>query len=154
MQLFLIRQRVGVALAITFLLAAPALALADPPLSQTSPTFPTSQTGGSATATNCPNNPGQASICNPLQVSSICGLLKQILQGLVAVGIPVAVLFVIWSGFQFVLAQGSDKKLRKAKSNFYYTIVGIGLFLGAWVFTMIIAATINAIGGANILTCS
>ncbi len=100
-----------------------------------------------------PSN-GSYSVNNPLQVTSVCGLLKKILEGAVAVGIPVAVLFIIWSGFRFVLAQGKPKDLQAARRNFYYTVIGIALFVGAWVLAMIIAGTINAIGGANILTCN
>lgn len=93
------------------------------------------------------------SVENPLKVTSICKLLKEGYRGAVSVLTPVAVLFIIWSGFRFVFAQGNTTKLSDAKRNLYWTLVGVAIFLGGWIIAEIIAATINAIGGAKILIC-
>jgi len=99
-------------------------------------------------------NGAECSVVNPLgSTTSLCGLLKKLFEAVVAIAIPIAVLFIIWSGFQFVLAQGSETGLKKAKRNFYYTIIGIAIFLGAWLLATIIASTVNAIGGGNIISC-
>ena len=142
-------------MAITFVLVLPLVAGAQVPNSFNG-TFPNSVNGSPSPNSvngNCGNGP--CSVPNPLgSTTTVCGLLKKLFEAVVAIGIPVAVLFIIWSGFQFVLAQGSDKQLTKAKRNFYYTIIGIAIFLGAWILAMVIAATVNAIGGSNIISCN
>lgn len=104
------------------------------------------------------NNPetcagGRCSLENPLKVTSFCYLLELILRGLVILGLPVAVLFLMWTGFQFILARGSDKKLPEAKRNLRYTLLGIGIFLGAWTIAQIIKATLQALGVGAFGSC-
>lgn len=103
------------------------------------------------TTASCPG--GSCSINNPLASTSICGLLKNIIQSAVEILIPIAVLFLILSGLMFVIAQGDVKKLKTAKRNFYYTVIGIAILVGAWTLALVIAATVNAIGGSNIISC-
>lgn len=148
------------------LVALPVVVMADSPA--TGPYYAPNTTGNSGfpnsqgsnslpnTTGNSPTNcgSGNCSVANPLgSTTSLCGLLQKLFQGVVAIAIPIAVLFIIWSGFQFVLAQGQPKKLQKARQNFLYTIVGIGIFLGAWLIATVIAATVNAVGGSNIISC-
>lgn len=84
-------------------------------------------------------------LVNPLVVGSICGLLKEILDVVLAFGVPIATLFLAYSGFLFVQARGAPKELLKAKRNFKFVILGILLFLGAWMLGQIIANTINSL---------
>ncbi len=81
-------------------------------------------------------------LCNPLKFNSIQGFVEGFLQAVVYVGFPIAVLFVVYSGFKFVFAQGNPEDLAKAKKNFMWTIIGVGLFLGAWALAMMIKGTI------------
>lgn len=80
---------------------------------------------------------------NPLSADTFCGLLKSILNAILTIGIPVAVLFLVWAGFLFIWARGSAEGLAMARRNLFYVVVGIGLFLGAWGLGQIIAATLN-----------
>lgn len=89
-------------------------------------------------------NPGSSfEFKNPLSVGSICGLLKMILEVALVLGIPIMVLALVYSGFLFVMARGSETGLTKAKANFMWTVIGIALFLGAWTLGNVVAATIN-----------
>jgi hypothetical protein len=63
---------------------------------------------GFAAPVNCP--PG--TLCNPLGVSSFCGLVKVLLDAALVIGIPIAVLFIVYAGFKFVMAQGNPEELR------------------------------------------
>lgn len=103
---------------------------------------PTGQTGGFQ----------GYSVDNPLKFGSFCQLLKGILAAIVAVGIPVAILFLVWVGFKFILARGDTTALAEARRNFLYTVIGIAIFLGAWVIAQIIAATVQQFG-ITILSC-
>lgn len=95
---------------------------------------PTTQTSGTS-----------HSVVNPLGVKSICGLIKALLGAAVAIGIPIAVLFIVWAGLKFVLARGNGEALAEARSNFLYTVIGIGIFLGAWLLAMVIVNTVNSL---------
>src|SRR6185295_17926397 len=92
------------------------------------------------------NSPNLIGFGNPLRASSICQALKLFLNALLALAVPVAVLFLVYSGFLFVWARGSKDGLATAKRNFFYTVIGIGLFMGAWILGQIIANTLNQLG--------
>jgi len=150
-------KRTLAAAAISFaLVILPSVVAAQVPATTGSVGFPattgTVSGGGSGPAT-CGSGP--CPVSNPLgSTTTLCGLIKKLFQAAVAIAIPVAVLFIIWSGFQFVLAQGRPKDLQRAKRHFYYTIIGIAIFLGSWLLATVIAATINSIGGSNIISCN
>ena len=87
-----------------------------------------------------------AGLENPLAgggITSIATFVEKFLKAVVYVGFPIAVLFIVYSGFLFVLAQGNSGELEKAKKNFMWTVIGVGLFLGAWALAELIRGTIN-----------
>ncbi len=154
----LTRTLVAAAISVA-LVGLPVVAAAQAPnAGGSSSVFP--NVGGSSGTVNNGTGPsscgnGPCSVSNPLgSTTSLCGLLKKLFEAVVAIAIPIAVLFIIWSGFQFVLAQGRPKELAKARRNFYYTLIGIAVFLGAWLLASIIASTVNALGGSNIISCN
>lgn len=93
------------------------------------------------------------SIENPLKVSNFCDLLKIILEAALLIGMPIAVLFLVWVGFKFIAAQGSDDKLRKAKNSLLHTVIGIAIFLGAWTIATVIAKTLEQLGAPGVGSC-
>ena len=98
-------------------------------------------------------------ITNPLgNINSFCGLIKAILQAVISIGIPIAVLFIVYAGFKFVLAMGNPVKLDEARKNLMYTLIGIGIFLGAWLLALVIANTVNSLGAGSsqsqIISCN
>lgn len=103
-------------------------------------------------------NPGSGSINagsgfqlqNPLNVSTICGLIKKVLNVILGLGIPVAMLFLVYSGFLFVVARGNPAKLKEARLNLVHVIFGIALFLGAWLLGQLVANTINSINPGTV----
>ncbi|MDO8548055.1 MAG: pilin [bacterium] len=102
-----------------------------------------------------PQGQSQYTVLNPLGADSFCGLVKNILQAAIQIGIPVAVLFIVYAGFKFVLARGKPEELKKARDNFLWTIIGIAIFLGAWLLASVIKNTVNQLGGnQNIISCN
>ena len=79
---------------------------------------------------------------NPLGVTSIADFVSKALKVMVMVALPIISLFVVYSGFLFVLAQGKPEDLAKARMNFLYVIIGAVLILGAWVIASIIGGTV------------
>jgi len=82
---------------------------------------------------------------NPLEIGTLMGFVEKILNIVVTIGIPIIAIFIIYSGFLFVKAQGNEAELKKAKDTFLYTIVGAAIVLGSWIFAQAIAGTINAL---------
>jgi hypothetical protein len=85
-----------------------------------------------------------AQLKNPLSdnFSSIPSFISGALKVMVMVALPIITLFMVYSGFLFVFAQGNQEQLAKAKTNFVYVVIGSILILGAWVFASLIGGTI------------
>ena len=52
----------------------------------------------------------------------------------------------------FVMARGNASKLGVAKTNLIHVVLGICIFLGAWLMGQVIANTINAISPGTVNT--
>ena len=84
-----------------------------------------------------------ATIKNPIQASSFPEFIRSILEIVVQIGVPVVVLGIIFSGFLFVKAQGKSDELKTAKEAFFYTLIGAGIVLGAFVIAEAIQGTVD-----------
>lgn len=89
---------------------------------------------------------------NPLgcNITSIPEFIKEILTIIAKIGIPIGAIFLIWSGFLFVTAQGNETKLATAKKTFVWTCVGLGVLLGAWTLAVAVEGTIKSLGGGPV----
>lgn len=117
---------------------------------------PSANTIGQPKATTLGNgncNPGNGDLCNPLAVSSICQLIGLLLKAAIAVGIPIAVLFIVYAGLKFVLARGSPGELGEARNNLVATLIGIAIFLGASLIANVIIATLHQLGVNGVNSC-
>lgn len=95
-----------------------------------------------------------AKIENPLSATSLFCFLKDILDVLLTIGVIIAVLFMVYAGFLYVTARGSQEQLTKAKHAFLGAVIGTAIIMGVWVIAQAIVGTINAIrpGTAEIKT--
>ncbi|MEK7621930.1 MAG: hypothetical protein AAB415_02010 [Patescibacteria group bacterium] len=86
-------------------------------------------------------------ITNPLagKADSIVGLLNVLLDIIIQIGIPVIAIFIVYSGFLFVKAQGNESKLSEAKQTLRYTVIGAAIVLGAKVISVVIETTIKSL---------
>lgn len=109
--------------------------------------LPSSFAGGN----NCNGQP--CSVENPLAVSSFCDLLKIVLQALLILGLPVAVIFILLAGLKYITAYGNPKAIGKAHENLKWTIIGTAVFLGAWTIAQIIKATLVSLGVSSFGSC-
>lgn len=83
---------------------------------------------------------------NPITSSAnVTSFIVNVLQVLVQVSIPVIAFFIVYTGFKFVAARGNESKLKNAKINFMYVIIGSALILGAWVFATLIGSTVSGL---------
>lgn len=88
---------------------------------------------------------------NPLDpsISSIPAFIAQVLRAIVMIALPIATLFIVISGFMFLVARGNETKLTKARENFMYVIIGTLLILGATVLVTLIVGTVAQLFGRN-----
>ncbi len=90
---------------------------------------------------------------NPLAVSSFCQLINLLLKAALVIGIPIAVLFIVYAGFKFILARGSPGALTEARANFVATLIGVAIFIGASVIASVILNTLVQLGASNVASC-
>lgn len=83
---------------------------------------------------------------NPIKVNSINQLIQVIIKVFIAIGTPIAVLFLIYSGFKFVMARGKPTELEDARRTFLWVLVGIVILLGASVLAAVIKGTVQQLG--------
>jgi hypothetical protein len=81
-------------------------------------------------------------LCPPTVAQNIPELLEALVDILIKIGIPLAALAIIYAGFLFVTARGSEEQVKKAKKTFLYTIIGTAILLGAWVIISAISDTL------------
>ncbi len=84
---------------------------------------------------------------NPIKSTDIKDLVKKILDVVVEFGAIIAVFFLVYAGFLFVKAQGNEGEISKAKTTFFWTIVGGMIVLGAHVLSRVIENTVQGITG-------
>jgi len=86
--------------------------------------------------------PDSGKIVNPINASTLDGLIKTILEGVLKIGIPIIALAIIYCGFLFVSARGNPESIKKAKESLIYTLIGAAILLGAWAIALLIKDTV------------
>ena len=77
-------------------------------------------------------------ICNPIQSSTFADLMSKIADAAAKIGLPLVAVFLIYSGFLFVSARGNEEQLQKAKTTFFWTVIGALLVIGAFAISLAI----------------
>ena len=85
-------------------------------------------------------------LCNPLKTDSFTSLMESISQLAVEIGIPIAALFIIYSGLKLVTAKGNEENIKKAKTGLTWAIIGSGILIGAWTIMKILQSTVESLG--------
>ncbi len=92
------------------------------------------------------NPPPDIDSMNPLRANTFYEFIEMILQNIVVpIGTIIAVLAIIYSGFLFVTAQGNTEQLTRARSAFFWAVIGGLILLGAWAIAVGIENTIRQI---------
>lgn len=94
-------------------------------------------------------NTGDGSITNrlvnPLRIEGIAELFKLLVDVLMVFAIPIIVFFIIYAGFQYVMARGNPDAISKAHKALLYAVIGGVLILGAQTILFVISGTIDEI---------
>jgi hypothetical protein len=83
---------------------------------------------------------------SPIGATSFSELIYNMLDAIVKIGAGFVVLFIVYAGFLFVLARGNESQITKAKSIFYWTILGAIILLGAEALSQVVCNTANQLG--------
>lgn len=82
---------------------------------------------------------------NPLgENEDLESFFNKILDVVLIFATPIIIFFIIYAGFMYVTAGGSDEKIKKATTTFTWAVVGGVLILGAKLLTEVIDNTIDA----------
>ncbi|MEK7114226.1 MAG: hypothetical protein AAB850_01615 [Patescibacteria group bacterium] len=100
-----------------------------------------------------PRNTGQnITLINPLNSGScapnencLLNFLNKILEFVIRIGTVVVILMLVYVGYLFVVAQGSDTKITEARKALLWTIVGALILVGSQAISKAIEATVQAL---------
>lgn len=84
-------------------------------------------------------------IANPLKFCSLEQVLGALLDAVIKIGSIVLMLVLMYSGFQFVAAQGNEEKISKARNALMWTVIGGLILLGAKGIEVVISSTISSV---------
>lgn len=90
---------------------------------------------------NPSNLPGQFEN-STTTASGLIGKILGIVLGIVGL---IAVLFLVWGGFQYITSAGDEEKVEKAKGTMINALIGVVVVLLAYALVRIVA---NAVGGS------
>jgi len=83
---------------------------------------------------------------NPLgKIADLPAFMNAILDAVVNLGTILLVLALVYIGFQFVVAQGNEEKLKSARSALMWTVIGGLVLLGAKTLGLVIQGTVESL---------
>lgn len=84
------------------------------------------------------------SVPNFLKFGSIEELVVGILNVFIVIATPIIVIFIVYSGFMYVTAQGNAEQVKTATRSLTYAIIGGVLILGAVALSQVLANVVNS----------
>lgn len=75
-------------------------------------------------------------------MSLITAILNKIVMPIAAVAV---VIWIIWAGFSYVIAQGKPEAIKKAHQRLLWSLVGAGILLGAAAISAVVQSTVGAL---------
>lgn len=85
------------------------------------------------------------SLINVIKAPDIQTFLKKVIDVLLVFAVPLIILFIMYAGYLFVIAQGNPSKIEEARSALLWAVVGGVIVLGANVIYGVINGTIRAL---------
>ena len=89
-------------------------------------------------------NPLNSGSCAPNE-NCLLNFLNKILEFVIRIGMVVVILMLVYVGYLFVVAQGSDTKITEARKALLWTIVGALILLGSQAIAIAIRETVQAL---------
>lgn len=72
---------------------------------------------------------------NPITATSFSCLIKTISDAVIQIGVPLAIVAIIFVGLRFVIAaaSGDQAGVTKARGMLWYVLIGTAIIVGSWV---------------------
>ena len=84
-------------------------------------------------------------ISGALGVTTVDQFILALVDLVFLIGMPIVVIFIIYSGFLFVTGGDNEAKIAKARTTFLWTIVGAIVLLGAKAIGLAVEATVTSL---------
>lgn len=110
---------------------------------------PTTQTAGNTGSVS--SKSGVFTISNPLsdRFNSVGGIIEGFVKIFSYLVVIMAVLALVWVGFQMILAQGRPERLSELKNWLLYIVIGVAIVIGAPIIINVVINTLEASGTVN-----
>jgi len=92
--------------------------------------------------------PGVFKIPNPLESDDFIELLNNIIEALIILSVPIAVIMIIWAAFLLTTSGGNENKVATAKKTILYTVIGFVILLFSKGIASLIEDIVNGGGGS------
>lgn len=73
--------------------------------------------------------PSDPKACN---ITAFIAWIHQVIRFLLAVAIPLGILFIVYGAFVIITAGGSEDKVKKGKDIILASVIGLAIALSAW----------------------
>jgi hypothetical protein len=99
------------------------------------------------------NNTGTFTLHNPLdpKITSVGGLVQTIIDVISYILVLFGILALVWTGLQYVLAQGNSERIKELHKTLLAIVIGIAIVIGA---PVIVQVVINTLKAANVVNSS
>ena len=79
-------------------------------------------------------------------LGSVGAIVDAILAVLPKIAIPIAGIYLVYSGYLFVSSTGDTKQLESAKTAFFNAVIGTALIVGASILVSAVSSTVSGLG--------
>jgi len=84
-----------------------------------------------------------ATFPNPLQSCSFVDLANRIVDFLLIVAAPIAIIMIIWAGLLYMTSGGNSERRSQANSTLLWTAIGIGILMISKGVTLVLASILG-----------
>lgn len=88
---------------------------------------------------------------NPLASKVVVEMVHGLVSAVIYIGTPVLAVFIVWTGFLFVAAQGSAEGITKAKKMALQVTIGGVLLLSLWAIVTLVSNTLAELSAVALL---
>ncbi len=131
-------KKISINLVIINLFIIPIIAHGENPSSINSAPNPSSINDSAPININIPNPTTAGSTL----MEVLTALLNKVVMPVAAVAV---VIWIIWAGFTYVVANGNPEKIKKAHERLLWALVGAGILLGAAGISAVVKSTIEGV---------
>lgn len=92
-------------------------------------------------------DPSATGLKNPLQWGSFADAVPTLMDGLIRIGVIVAVVYLVYVGYLYVSAVGKPDKIKTANNALLYAVIGIAVLVGSKAIAVLVSNTLKTVTG-------